>query len=253
MRIYVRLFAMLRSREGSDRIVLELPSGASVADLLSAFFAERKELAALRPHLRVGKGGALIPRASDLSTLPLRDGDEVALLPPASGGAEPMRRLVSITAAPLPEGAATILTNQIATAADGAVVLFIGRTRNTPGTPAPGEEATAAAFANERVLSLHYEAAEPYATAELTAICDRLIAEGLGGDGGIGVIHAVGSVPVGEISLITVVASPHRDEAYAVSRALIESIKRDVPIWKAEHFAGGAVWGANQDALTRSS
>jgi molybdopterin synthase catalytic subunit len=49
-----------------------------------------------------------------------------------------------------------------------------------------------------------------------------------------------------------VVASPHRDVAYAVSRALIESIKRDVPIWKAEHFASGAVWGVNPDALTKS-
>ena len=182
----------------------------------------------------------------------LKEGDEIALLPPASGGASP-RRVVKIIPAPLDQRVIDQLIADIATPNDGAVVLFVGRTRSTPGTPAPSEERTAASFSNERVVSLTYEAAEPFASAELTAICDRLITEGLMEGGGIGVVHAVGSVPVGEISLISVVASPHRDTAYAVSRALIESIKRDVPIWKAEHFASGAVWGANPDALTKSS
>lgn len=252
MRISVRLFAILRSREGADQISLELPDGATLATLLNAFFISRTELLPLRAHLRIGQNGALVDRATDLTTATLRDGDEVALLPPASGGA-PSRRVARVLPAPLTERAIDQLVAEVATEEDGAVVIFVGRTRTTPGTPAPGEERVATAFANERVVSLTYEAAEPYASAELTAICDRLIAEGLKGEGGIGVIHAVGSVPVGEVSMISVVASPHRDVAYAVSRALIESIKRDVPIWKAEHFASGAVWGANPDALTKSS
>ncbi len=252
MQISVRLYALLRAREGVDQITLELPEGGSVDALLELFFATRSALAPLRAHLRIGLNGALIGREVDLARRVLLVGDEVALLPPASGGAEP-RRSVKIVSAPLAADAADRLVKEIATDEDGAVVLFIGRTRSTPGSPAPGEEAAAAAFANERVLSLEYEAAEPYATAELTTICDRLIREGLAGEGGIGVLHAIGTVPVGEISLITAVASPHRDRAYAVSRALIESIKRDVPIWKAERFASGLVWGANRDALKRSS
>jgi molybdopterin synthase catalytic subunit len=252
MRINVRLFAILRSREGADQISLELPDGATLVTLLDTFFISRTDLLPLRAHLRIGQNGALVERATDLAAVTLRDGDEIALLPPASGGA-PSRRVARVLPAPLNERAIDELIAEIATPEDGAVVIFVGRTRTSAGTPAPGEEGAATTFANERVLSLTYEAAEPYASAELTAICDRLIAEGLKGEGGIGVIHAVGSVLVGEISMISVVASPHRDVAYAVSRALIESIKRDVPIWKAEHFASGAVWGANPDALTKSS
>ena len=252
MRITVRLFAILRSREGADQISLELPNGATIATLLDTFFISRADLLPLRVHLRIGQNGALVERATDLALATLHDGDEVALLPPASGGA-PSRRVARLLPTPLTERAIDQLIAEVATEEDGAVVIFVGRTRITPGTPAPGEEGAATTFASERVISLTYEAAEPYATGELTAICDRLIAEGLKGEGGIGVIHAVGSVPVGEISMISVVASPHRDVAYAVSRALIESIKRDVPIWKAEHFASGAIWGANPDALTKSS
>ena len=252
MRIGVRLFAILRSREGADRIEIELPAGATMAGLLDTFFASRSELDVLRAHLRVGRNGALIDRGIDLATLPLADGDEVALLPPASGGAGP-RRVVRIAPAPLDERTVDRLMAEVATDEDGAVVLFVGRTRVTPGTPAPGDEGAARRLAGERVTSLTYEAAEPYASAEITAICDRLIVEGLKGEGGIGVVHAVGRVPVGAISMVSVVASPHRDVAYAVSRALIESIKRDVPIWKAEHGASGSVWGANPDALRRSS
>lgn len=252
MRISVRLFAILRSREGADLINIELPDGASIDTLLANFFAARTDLLPLRAHLRVGQNGRLVERATDLATVSLSDGDEIALLPPASGGAT-SRCVAQLLPAPLNERAIDQLVAEIATEEDGAVVIFVGRTRSTPGTPAPGEEGAAANVANERVVSLTYEAAEPYASAELNAICDRLIAEGLKGEGGIGVIHAVGSVPVGEISMISVVASPHRDVAYAVSRALIESIKRDLPIWKAEHFVNGAVWSANPDALRKSS
>jgi len=160
---------------------------------------------------------------------------------------------VKITAAPLPDDAVEQLISEVATSSEGAIVVFVGRTRISPGTPAPGEEAAAAQFAGERVLALEYEAAESYALAEINDICERLIDDGLAGEGGIGVWHATGSVPVGSISIITVVASPHRDRAYIVSRALIDSIKQDVPIWKAERYESGRVWNANRDALTKSS
>jgi molybdopterin synthase catalytic subunit len=193
-----------------------------------------------------------VARDTNLSQIRVHPDDEIALLPPASGGSRGQRS-VKITAAPLPNDAVEQLISEIATSSEGAIVVFVGRTRISPGTPAPGEEATAAQFAGERVLALEYEAAEPYALAEINDICERLIDDGLAGEGGIGVWHAVGSVPVGSISIITVVASPHRDRAYIVSRALIDSIKQDVPIWKAERYESGRVWNANRDALTKSS
>jgi molybdopterin synthase catalytic subunit len=252
MQVRVRLFAMLRAREGADQIEIDLDDGASAAQLVDHFFATRPGLDSLRPHLRLGLNGVLVGRDANLSQIRVQPDDEIALLPPASGGSRG-RRSVKITAAPLPNDAVEQLISEIATSADGAIVVFVGRTRISPGTPAPGEEATAAQFADERVLALEYEAAEPYALAEINDICERLIDDGLAGEGGIGVWHAVGSVPVGSISIITVVASPHRDRAYIVSRALIDSIKQDVPIWKAERYESGRVWNANRDALTKSS
>ena len=252
MQVRVRLFAILRAREGADQIKINLDDDASAAQLVDHFFATRPGLDSLRPHLRLGLNGVLVGRDANLSQIRVQPDDEIALLPPASGGSRG-RRSVKITAAPLPNDAVEQLISEIATSADGAIVVFVGRTRISPGTPAPGEEATAAQFADERVLALEYEAAEPYALAEINDICERLIDDGLAGEGGIGVWHAVGSVPVGSISIITVVASPHRDRAYIVSRALIDSIKQDVPIWKAERYESGRVWNANRDALTKSS
>ena len=73
MRISVRLFAILRSREGADQISLELPDGATLATLLDTFFNSRAELLPLRAHLRVGQNGALVERATEFATVALRD------------------------------------------------------------------------------------------------------------------------------------------------------------------------------------
>ena len=252
MQVRVRLFALIRSREGASEVTLELGDGATLSDLVETFFTTRRALAPLRPHVRIGVGGTLVARDADLRQIRVVPDAEYALLPPASGGAE--KRIVTrIVPAPLHDADVTALVREVATDEDGAVVIFVGRTRVTPGTPAPGEEEVAAPFATSLVTHLEYEAAEGYAESELADICERLFGDGLAQQGGIGVVHAVGVVPVGSISMIAVVASPHRERAYIVSRALIESIKQDVPIWKSEHFDGGAVWGANPSALRRSS
>jgi molybdopterin synthase catalytic subunit/molybdopterin converting factor small subunit len=265
MRITVRLFAILRSRVGSSTVVMQVPSGATAAVLVDRFFADRSALVALRPHIRVAHNGTLIARDVELATLVLSDGDEVALLPPASGGAADAlevdelaasiayvaggRRIARILPAPLDNATEGRLVGLIAGEGDGAVVTFVGRTRATPGTPAPGEEATAARVANERVVGLEYEAAAGLAEPALAAICDELLAAANGAIGGIGVVHAEGSVPLGAVSLVAVVAAPHRAAAYAASQQLIDALKRDVPIWKLERFESGEVWSANADAL----
>ena len=128
----------------------------------------------------------------------------------------------------------------IPTAADGAVATFVGRTRETPGTPAPGQEVEAARFAGQRVDGLEYEAFEPMAVAVLEAIAAEI--DERYGVGRLAILHRVGSVAVGEVSVVIVAAAPHRDAAFAACRYAIEELKARAPIWKAERFADGQVW-----------
>ena len=117
---------------------------------------------------------------------------------------------------------------------------FVGRTRETPGTPAPGQEAEAARFAGQRVEGLEYEAFEPMALAVLETIADEIAARF--DVRRLAIVHRVGAVAVGEVSVLIVAAAPHRDAAFAACRYAIEELKARAPIWKAERFADGSVW-----------
>ena len=122
MKVTVRLYAVLRAREGSTHVQVELADPASVADLIAAYFVTRPDQAPLQPHIRVAVAGVIVPRAANLAALPLHEGDEVALLPPASGGSSdwsahrvtreiggaPVQRLVAIVPAPLQIGRAHV-------------------------------------------------------------------------------------------------------------------------------------------------
>ena len=263
MRVTLRLHAVLRAREGVSELQVDLASGASVADLLDGYFSTRPEQALVRPHLRVALRDRLVGLDEDLGLIELRDGDFLDALPPASGGSDelawlvvdgtsggrPTRRLVSLAAAPLDPRLPDRLTALVAAPTDGAIVAFAGRTRVTPGTPAPGEESAAARVAGERVAALEYEAAEALALAELASICDSILAAARGEVGGIAIVHATGNVPVRSASMHSVVTGPHRERTYAASMELIDAVKRSVPIWKAEHFESGVVWAANPGAL----
>ena len=132
------------------------------------------------------------------------------------------------------------LGDRLATDLDGAIVGFVGRTRATPGTPAPGQEAEAAKHAGRSVESLAYEAHEPMALAMLERIADE-IAERFGVER-IAIVHRTGEVPLGEPSVAVVAASPHREAAFVAARYAIDETKARAPIWKAEMFADGQVW-----------
>jgi molybdopterin synthase catalytic subunit len=132
------------------------------------------------------------------------------------------------------------LGDRLATDADGAIVGFLGRTRSSPGTPAPGQEAEAERHAGRFVESLGYEALEPMALATLERIADEIV-ERFGVER-IAIIHRTGDVPLGEPSVAVVAVSPHRDAAFAAARYAIDETKARAPIWKAEKFADGHVW-----------
>lgn len=241
VRIRVRLFAVQREIAGTREIGLDLPDGATVADAWDGLVVLHPRLAPGRASVRFARNGAYAE-----PTTALDDGDEVAMIPPVSGGevggagADEGARILEIR--PDPFGAAIIaeLADRLATDGDGAVVAFLGRTRATPGTPAPGQEREAARHVGRAVEMLDYEAHESMALDILGAIADE-IAERFRVTR-LAIVHRAGAVPLGAASIAVVAVSPHRDAAFAAARYAIDETKARAPIWKAERFADGHVW-----------
>jgi MoaE-MoaD fusion protein len=248
MHVRLRLFARQRVIAGAREITLELPGPAVVEDAWAALIALHPGLADGRPYVRFARNGAYAGPDE-----PLEDGDEVACIPPVSGGSddEPGRaapdRILELAPAPLPADLGQSLAERLATPADGAVVIFEGRTRETPGTPAPGEEIEARRHAGRHVEALDYEAFEPLALRVLAEIADAAAARF--GVERIAIVHAVGEVPLGAISVVVVACAPHRDAAFDAARFAMDETKARAPIWKAERFADGLVW-IGQPAVT---
>lgn len=214
IRVKVRFFARFRELAGRTEETLELPAGSSVSDLVA--------------HLRASEGlGSLPDRPAVAVNLEyaegrqrLRNGDEVALIPPVAGGAGPTLQARIVETALEPAG----LLADLGTTADGAQVLFVGRVRRTNrGRP---------------VVRLEYEAYREMAERELANIV-REVAERHGA-GAVSAVHRVGVLEPGEPSVAVAVAAPHRAEAYAASREVMEAIKERLPVWKREVYADGA-------------
>ncbi len=261
LRIKVRLFAMQRETAGTRELRLEMPLGATVEDAWAAVVEVVPALASGRSSLRFAVNG-------DYSALDrqLADGDEIACIPPVSGGSgglggaevdadadadavadarsdarpDERHRILEIREAPFGAGLAAELVDRLATDEDGGVVAFLGRTRATPGTPAPGQEDEAVRHAGRDVEGLSYEAFEPMALAVLEEIADEI--EARFGVRRLAIVHRTGEVPLGDTSVVVVAVAPHRDAAFAAARHAIDETKARAPIWKAERFADGHVW-----------
>ena len=241
MRIRVRLFAIQRELVGSREVVLELAVGATVEDGWSALVERFPVLVPGRPSVRFARNGEYADPETELA-----DGDELACIPPVSGGAsgpatrDPATRILELRAEPLGRTILADLADRLATPGDGAVVGFIGRTRETPGTPAPGQESEAARHSGRDVEALDYEAHESMALAVLAQIADE-IADRFGVTR-IAIVQRTGEVPLGEASIAIVACAPHRGAAFEAARYGIDETKARAPIWKAERFADGHVW-----------
>lgn len=211
MIVTVRLFAILRERAGSDSLQVELRDGATVADALAAL----RETAALGELLTRLPVQMAVNRDYAAPVTPLDPGDELALIPPVSGGAGVHAH---VSADPLSLEA---LTAMVASPAAGAVVAFQGMTRE--------------------VSRLDYEAYREMAEPRIESILRECI-ERHGLEAAVAE-HRIGSVPLGEPSVIVVVSAPHRDEAFTAAREAIDRIKAEAPIWKRELAADGSgVW-----------
>jgi len=212
-------FATVSDVLGSDPVALALPAGSRISDLKTALVERHPRLTAIWPRLAVAVDGELTTADAVLA-----DGCEVALLPPVSGGSSDARAaLVDLVDGPIDVAA---VERSVAGPGCGAVVLFLGTVRNH--------------HAGRAVERLTYSAYRPMALAGLRRIAGEL--EGAGSCR-VGLVHRLGEVAVGEPSVVIAVASAHRQAAYEASRDALERLKREVPIWKREHYAGGdAAW-----------
>ncbi|HEV2005816.1 MAG TPA: molybdenum cofactor biosynthesis protein MoaE, partial [Candidatus Limnocylindrales bacterium] len=237
IRIRVRLFAMQRELAGTREVVLELPIGATIEDAWRGLVAKHPLLAPGRSSVRFARNAAYAP-----ATTLLEDGDEVAMIPPVSGGSQPPAELpiLELREVPFTKSILGDLADRLAVPADGAIVGFLGITRSSPGTPAPGQESAAARHAGRSVSSLEYEA-HPVMTLRILGAIAGEIAERFGVER-LAIVHRTGQVPLGEASVAVVACAPHRDAAFDAARYAIDQTKARAPIWKAEHFTDGKVW-----------
>jgi MoaE-MoaD fusion protein len=231
--VRIRLFAVQRELAGTRELTVELPDGSTVEDAWTALVARHAALGPGRPSVRFARNGAYADAATALA-----DGDEVAMIPPVSGGSG--ARLIELRETAFGPAILGELAERLLDPGDGAVVGFLGRTRVTPGTPAPGQEAEAARHAGRAVESLSYEAHETMAIDVLVAIAEEI--EARFDVTGLAIVHRLGDVPLGEASIAVVAVAPHRDAAFAAARYAIDETKARAPIWKAERFADGHVW-----------
>lgn len=216
MRVRVLFFGQLREIIGRAEEVMELTDGASVSDLLAQLGRQHPGLEAFRSSLAI----AVNQEYGDLSAR-LHAGDEIAFLPPVSGGSA--NDWIFLTRSPIrPQE----YVSRLKAPADGVVVTFDGIVRNHS--------------AGRQTLYLDYEAYEPMALKKMGEI-----AEGMRRRypiDGIAIVHRLGRLQIGETSVFIAVSAAHRDAAFEACRYAIERLKHLVPIWKKEYFADGAVW-----------
>jgi MoaE-MoaD fusion protein len=218
MRVQVLFFGLLKDLAGRATDTLDLPDGATVEDVISHY-------------LKIPRWQELMPAVA-LSVnqeyaspeVRLKAGDEVAFLPPVSGGVprvfltrEKIDTEGTLQAIKQPE--------------DGAAVVFEGIVRNNTR--------------GRRTLYLDYEAYEAMALTRLESLAAEAIDRYRVRE--VAILHRLGRLEIGETSVLIVVASAHRGPAFDACRWLIDTLKRTVPIWKKEYFEDGAVWADGEE------
>ena len=207
MKVHVRLFAAIRERAGAGAIELELADGATVGDVWAAL-----DLGSEPSGLLYARNRTYVDRAQSLEP-----GDEVAVIPPVSGGD------FRLSADPLSVDAAVA---EVRDDTAGAIATFIGATR--------------ARSRGRDVVHLEYEAYEGMAEQVMADLAAQLL------DRHelcrVAIHHRVGRVDIGETSVVIAVSAPHRAAALAACAEAIDELKVSVPLWKKETFVGGEEW-----------
>jgi len=213
---------MLKELAGRSADSVTLPEGATVADLLARYKNSLPRMADILPSIAISVNQEYAgPSAA------LQESDELALLPPVSGGSSPAGKAAAPRAAIVRQKIdSTTVIERIKHPEDGAVAVFEGIVRDhTRG---------------RRALYLDYEAYEAMALKQMQALADEALTRFKVRD--VALVHRLGRLEIGETSVLIVVASAHRAAAFDACRWLIDILKRTVPIWKKEYFEDGAVW-----------
>jgi MoaE-MoaD fusion protein len=223
VQIRVRLFASLRELTGEGTAQVEVPAGSRAGDVWDACVRRWPALAARRQSTVLA-----VNQEFAKADLPVHDGDEVALLPPVSGGAGSVRGsnpMIDLTDQPLN---AEELSKLVMRPSDGGLVVFSGVVRNHSEDRA--------------VRYLEYEAYREMALPKLEQVQRETLERWPMAN--VAMAHRLGRMEVGETSVIVAASAPHRAEAFAAGRYAIDRLKEIVPIWKKEFFAEGESWPA---------
>ena len=223
MRVRVLFFGVLKDLVGAAEEHAELPDRSTLADLFNSV-AQRFET------VRIRRSSILMARNHEFANpdAVLADGDEVAFLPPVSGGSTIVGLNESILKCRLVRDVIDTrqLTSEVARSEHGGIVTFDGIVRNnTRGRP---------------TTFLEYECYQPLALRQMEKIGNEILSAF--GIGGLGIVHRLGRLAIGESSIVIVAAAPHRKPAFEAAHCAIDRLKREVPIWKKEFFEDGAVW-----------
>jgi molybdopterin converting factor subunit 1 len=220
MQVRALFFGRLKDLTGKSTETLELPDTASVGDVLTHYQSQIPRLNEFMPSLAIAVNQEYAgPKTK------LKAGDEVAFLPPVSGGSDAGER-PSFASIVHDKINSSRVIGSIKQGDDGALVVFEGIVRNqTHG---------------RKTHYLDYEAYEEMALQQMEDLAARALKEFKIRD--IALVHRLGRLEIGETSVLIVVASAHRAAAFDACRWLIDTLKRTVPIWKKEFFEDGAIW-----------
>jgi molybdopterin synthase catalytic subunit len=224
MRVRVLFFGQLKDIAGVSQEDAELSEGARVEDLYERYARRFPRLAEFRPSVAASVNQEYAEWRAALAA-----GDEVAFLPPVSGGQQTAISDDIIVLVREPIRPREIMEN-LKAPEDGAAVVFDGFVRNN--------------FKGRRTLYLEYEAYEPMAYSKMREIGAQIRAQF--SIHRLAIVHRLGRLEVGETSVFIAVSAPHRAAAFDACRYAIDTLKRTVPIWKKEFFAGGAVWAEGE-------
>lgn len=224
MRVRALMFASLRDIAGARSLEIELAEASTVDDL-SRLLAER------HPGLgeRLGRVRVAVNEAFAEPSRTLVDGDEVAYLPPVSGGAPPQVAVVDD-----PIDVAEVLRS-VQRPDCGAVVLFLGTVRDN--------------FQGLAVRGMEYEAHRAMAEHGLAEVAEA--ARSAWPLGAVSVVHRLGRLDLNEVSVAVATSAPHRPAAFEAARFIIDRLKETVPIWKRELLEGGEVWIEGTERIPR--
>jgi len=220
MVIRVLFFGVLKDVIGRSEESVLLRDGGTVADVLATYRKSHPAFERWLPSLAV----SVNQQYSAISTA-LKAGDEVAFLPPVSGGSSGTGTASRCAIVQEPIDTRRLVAS-LQAGEDGAVVAFEGVVRNHTR--------------DRRTLYLDYEAYEPMALAKLESLRADALQKFAVRD--VAIVHRIGRLQIGEASVFIVVASAHRAAAFDASRWIIDTLKQTVPIWKKEYFEDGAVW-----------